>query len=752
MSFQVPERPALRRHFHMETVAGDVFLMGEDWREVVPSGPFSRVLQLADGTRTAEDIVLALADSLSPPEVYYVLAHLARSGWIGEADTAAPHGRAAFWHAAGREPKEAEGKLAAASVRIQGIGASAEPLCAELSRLGVGLDEEGRDLTVVVTDNYLRPEVRAVGNASFAAKKPWMALCLARRVMWIGPLFLPGTTGCYQCLADRLIHNHQVEDYVARKKGYDSLRAAPPSALPSVERFGAAAAALQIVRFLGAGDDRLAGALLSFDTTELESSRHVLVKRPQCALCGDPARFAEPSSIVLTPVKKRFTSDGGHRSVRPDETLRRFEHLVSPITGVVSWLANTTAKTRGLAYSFSAGHNFAMGPDTIYWLRKSLRCRTGGKGMTEAQAKASAIGEAVERYSGVHRGDEPRVTGSYRSLGERAIHLYECLHFSERQYQAREALNAGGTAGPYQIIPNRFDEDAVMDWTPVWSLTEERTRLLPAAFCYYGHPDSVRHFFCSGDTNGCASGNTVEEAILQGFLEIVERDAVALWWYSRARRPALDLDSFEMPYVRRLRDYYAEISRSLWVLDITTDLGVPAFAAVSHRLDRKVEDVIFGFGAHLDPRIALLRSLTELNQFLPAVLDQGPDGQTVYAWPDDDAVKWWKNETIATQPYVVPDSGAAPRKATSFRSLASDDLATDVRACVDIARSAGMEMLALDQTRPDVGMSVCRVIVPGMRHFWRRLAPGRLYDVPRKLGWVDSTVREEDLNPIAVFI
>ena len=45
-----------------------------------------------------------------------------------------------------------------------------------------------------------------------------------------------------------------------------------------------------------------------------------------------------------------------------------------------------------------------------------------------------------------------------------------------------------------------------------------------------------------------------------------------------------------------------------------------------------------------------------------------------------------------------------------------------------------MEFLVLDQTRPDIGMPVARVIVPGMRHFWARFAPGRLYDVPVGMG------------------
>ena len=61
-------------------------------------------------------------------------------------------------------------------------------------------------------------------------------------------------------------------------------------------------------------------------------------------------------------------------------------------------------------------------------------------------------------------------------------------------------------------------------------------------------------------------------------------------------------------------------------------------------------------------------------------------------------------------------------------------------------------MLVLDQTRADVGLPVVKVIVPGLRHFWARYAPGRLYDVPVQLGWLDQPLRETEFNPIPMFM
>ncbi len=71
----------------------------------------------------------------------------------------------------------------------------------------------------------------------------------------------------------------------------------------------------------------------------------------------------------------------------------------------------------------------------------------------------------------------------------------------------------------------------------------------------------------------------------------------------------------------------------------------------------------------------------------------------------------------------------------------------DVKLCQRIVESKGMEMLVLDQTRPDIGLRVAKVIVPGMRHIWKRLSARRLYNVPVSMGWLKEALTEEELNP-----
>src|SRR5262249_14637592 len=180
-----------------------------------------------------------------------------------------------------------------------------------------------------------------------------------------------------------------------------------------------------------------------------------------------------------------------------------------------------------------------------------------------------------------------------------------------------------------------------------------------------------------------------EEAILQGFLELVERDAVALWWYNRVRRPAVAWESFGEPHLEQLHAYHSDRQRDLWVLDLTTDLQIPVFAAFSRQTDGGPEQILVGFGAHLDARIALLRAVTELNQQWPWV--RGGHGEPGSCdGPDIDTRNWLETATLTNQPYLVPDASTPPRGPAAYPRQWTDDLREDVLACQALVERHGM--------------------------------------------------------------
>ena len=74
------------------------------------------------------------------------------------------------------------------------------------------------------------------------------------------------------------------------------------------------------------------------------------------------------------------------------------------------------------------------------------------------------------------------------------------------------------------------------------------------------------------------------------------------------------------------------------------------------------------------------------------------------------------------------------------------DLTAALERCRDGHRTPGIEVLVLDQTQPDIGLPVVKVIAPGLRHFWPRFGPGRLYDVPVRLGRLRRPRAEHELT------
>jgi oxazoline/thiazoline synthase len=643
---------------------------------------------------------------------------------------------AGYWATLGIPLEMAAKNLQQCKVRVQSVDAKgAKQLGAALRKLGVRVVDRSADLTVVLVDDYLEGKLEQLNRQHLSDRTPWLLVQPSGVFPLVGPVFSPGKGPCWTCLAERMKRNREVRAMLDRRQARRV--AVSPLAKDSLGHSGIELAAVEIAKAI-ASDFRtpLNDHLVSLDLSGPTIVKHYVPRRPQCPSCGrkklrDPRR--EPVPPVLTAGAKPVMTSGGYRSVSSRATVAKYRKHVSPLTGVVSKLERVEVDLP-LNTNYYASHNFSGPAKSIHELRSGRSGGSFGKGSTAEQGEASALMEAIERYSGIFQGDEVRVARRFVDFAPGdAIWPNDVLQFSEAQYR-RPPSEEDVTP-----TPPPFDPAAKIDWTPVWSLRDQRFKYLPTGMLYFFHSDaSDSHMHA--DSNGCAAGNTLEEAIVQGFLELVERDSYAIWWYNRSQRTELDLDQFGDSYVRDLKNQLAETGRRLWVLDITTDLGIPSYVAMSYSTQNGQEFVEYGSGSHFDPRIALLRSLTEVNQFLSLGLMGLRDaGQS----SNDSAGPFRLKE----HPYLIPDGKPAirPHLDMKFGSL---DTREQALACVDIAKRAGLDFLVLDQTRPDIETPVVRVIVPGLRHFYRRFGPGRLYDVPFKLGLRDTPIPEGELNPL----
>jgi oxazoline/thiazoline synthase len=733
--------PRFAPNFSVYVLPPDVVCLYSENRKFFLHGELYCALASAigKGGKSFVQIVRELERSFPPDKINEALKRLLDRRYVLPASRSSAGALAAYWASLGLSPEIAEKNLQNCRVGIQSIDVEgAAKLGAALSGLGVRVVKRSPDLTVTLVSDYLEARLAELNRRHLSDHTPWLLVQPSGIFPLVGPVFSPGHSACWVCLADRMKRNREIKALLDRREA--RCVAVSPLARHTFGQSAIQLAAVEIARAI-ATDFRteLRDHIVSLDLLGSTIVKHYVAARPQCPACGakklrNPKRAPVP--IELGAGGKPVMTSGGYRSVSPRATVARFRKHVSPLTGVVSRLERIEADLP-MNTNYHATHNFSGAAETVNDLRASLSGGSFGKGSTSEQGEASALMEAIERYSGIFQGDEIRKMRRFTDFprGD-AILPNDVMLFSDAQSRADQMPTSDPDDS--HAAPAPLDKSAKIDWSPVWSLRDERFRYLPTSLLYffYRGPGAIHT-----DSNGCAAGNTLAEAIVQGFLELVERDAYAIWWYNRSQRAEVDLDQFnDDSYVRDLRTQLAEAGRRLWVLDVTSDLGIPTFVAILHWMNNGQENIEFGSGAHFDSRIALLRTLTELNQFLSIGLMGGGKG-------DKSSLDGTTPLRLKDYPYLTPSGKSAiqPGAGAKFGLL---DTREQVAACVDIAKRAGLDFLVLNQTRPDIEVPVVRVLVPGLRHFYRRFAPGRLYDIPIKLGLRDRPLPENELNPI----
>ena len=745
------ELPALTPHLQFHEIGEQqTLLVSESFDTLLHGGLYCDLLPLLDGSNPLTGIVASFDGRHAAADVLAAIVSLSSRGYVVSADHGMDRSRAAYWSSLGASPRWVEGRLAESRVAVEGDDGR---LGRHLEECGAGVAKNDPQLLVIVCDDYLDARLADVNLRRLEKKAPWMLVRPRGMEALFGPVFRADGQGpCWDCLANRLRCHKETHSFLRNFAGEEAAFkpfAAEPGALESL--YGLVAA--EIVKWLVLDEAApIQDRAIAMNLGAFVSSQHVVMRRPQCSACGDEAlRLPDrpPAPLRLQASPKAHGNSGGARAVSPEATLAKYRHLVSPISGVVTWLTRTTDEDDSWLHVYWAGSNLGARSRSLSSLRRSLRSKSAGKGSTREQSECSALCEAIERYSGAYCGDEIRIRKRFIDFAaeDEALHPNDAQLFSEDQLDNAESINAKGH--PYNIVPPRFDPEAEMDWTPAWSFTQRRHRYLPTSMLYSMAPEQRGGAELIADSNGCAAGNTLEEAILQGFYELVERDAFAIWWYNELRAPGVDLSSFDDEFLASAAEYYARYEREVWMLDVTSDIGIPAFVALSRRPDADTEDIIYGAGAHADPRLAALRAVCELNQCLTWLPRPGRgDGRPMI--DDPLALSWWKTARLADCPWLAPASDAPLKKCAQYPQIETADTRDDVEHCRALVEAKGMELLVLDQTRPDIGMPVVRVIVPGMRHFWARFAPGRLYEAPVGMGRRERPLAEADLNPAPV--
>ncbi|MGF1729063.1 YcaO-like family protein [Photobacterium kasasachensis] len=316
-----------------------------------------------------------------------------------------------------------------------------------------------------------------------------------------------------------------------------------------------------------------------------------------------------------------------------------------------------------------------------------------GKGLDLISAKVSGAMEAIETYHAEHI-DLPLKLASYNQMSSKH-HVVD-------------------VTGLPRLAFGTFSEHSQRLWIEGEELFTNTPIYIPydVTHCNYTLPLPTGSGTFVMSSNGLASGNSTEEAIVHGLCEVIERDALALWrvekdHLSQQDTRLLKLDTVDdLDCLSVIKKYQAaDIDIQIW--DITSDIGLPSFyckiAPKSKTTGPHYPSA--GSGTHPCKSIALLRALTEAAQTRLTMISGSRD--------DIEA----NNYQTSTSSIRCIDS-TSTHGARSFQDILSwnfEHFEHDIELILHKLNNVGLKQVGVvNLTKDDYQIPVVRVVVPGL--------------------------------------
>jgi ribosomal protein S12 methylthiotransferase accessory factor len=312
-----------------------------------------------------------------------------------------------------------------------------------------------------------------------------------------------------------------------------------------------------------------------------------------------------------------------------------------------------------------------------------------GTGLSFRQAFESCVGEGVEYIAQFLTPDDRLVS----------------LTADDALADARPALRGLWD----RLLPcRRAPAEAVPDWAPAADLADGALVYLPADLCFR-RPPLVRDIDPPWPlSTGCGAGADALDATLHGLLELIERDAVALWLRGGMRARTVPPGP-GAALLGRLRG--GVTNRHTWLVDITSDIGVPVVVAAS--CNENGFGLCRGFACRATLAAAADAALMELAQmelaYRLSATKRALRGETALNDTDRQHIDRYTAIDVRQAASLHPLAPPAPPC-----DVPSDDriaVLSDVRKRLE---AVGAEGYAANLTRSQLAIAVTRTIAPGL--------------------------------------
>ena len=313
-----------------------------------------------------------------------------------------------------------------------------------------------------------------------------------------------------------------------------------------------------------------------------------------------------------------------------------------------------------------------------------------GKGATKDQAKASAIMEFTERLSWVnfdYKNAPGYIQTSFNELRKNndIENIEKCffIHYSKKKEELCEII-----------------KDIPLDWIQAYSLTKNKTTYYPINW--------TNNYMTS---NGLASGNIKEEAILQALCEVIERHNVSklILNLANTRTELIDINSLDNEVIKNLIKSFNEKDIDVYLINATYQFKVPTIMVCGIARKPEIEAVrtCFGYGCHTDPQKAIIRALTEFFLAREGVLSKKEITNKLHM--TEGQWQWKLNIDINK---IINDSKIISYK--ELPDLSNDDIKLEILTVVEELSKQNFEAIIANKTHPLLRVPVYRAFVPGL--------------------------------------
>lgn len=378
---------------------------------------------------------------------------------------------------------------------------------------------------------------------------------------------------------------------------------------------------------------------------------------------------------------------GTHRTATPEETLERVRPYFKSIG--LTRIANITGLDKiGIPVTISIRPN-------SYSVATS-----SGKGTTLEAAMVSAAMESIELYC-AETIDLPEINLSYAQLQEN----HHVLPLEQLPLRENSLFNL-----------NRPEQ-----WCLGWDIVNQTQVAVPVQvvsmnYHRFWYEKGINLSSFEMGSNGLASGNSFLEAISSALFELIERDAISchLEAYRKGygipgyRMPRVCLETIESPLVQELLAKFAAAQVVPILFDCTVDTEIPVYRAQIYDPSGYVPSS-HGYGAHLDPEVAMVRALTEAAQ-TRAILISGARDDIFHQYYT--LLRLQRNYNAEARSV---GSNSPTIDAREKKSQATFTFENDLEIILGKLKRVGLnQVIVFDLTPPEWDISVVRVIVPGL--------------------------------------